>query len=184
MLGVYQGCPNITGTSTHQCLNQLSVSGLDPQEWTSVICDLTVIWDSLIGYICWVNFRSVFSHLWCCKNQTGLVEIQTAVICRKWSVIETDEPMKDWSTITINLKMAGKLDLMQQCHLFLVWLSNFSYSKMNLWSFKSGSFYRHFMNKWVIKFNSLLETRDIGVHVVHASRVIITYTLESLSSLP
>ena len=35
----------------------------------------------------------------------------------------------------------------------------------------------------VIKFNDLLETVDIGVYVVHTSHVIITYSLESLSSL-
>ena len=37
--------------------------------------------------------------------------------------------------------------------------------------------------EWVIKFKSPFPTEDIGVHIVHISRVIITYTLESLSSL-
>ena len=36
------------------------------------------------------------------------------------------------------------------------------------------------VSEWVIKFNSLFGTLDIGVHVVHTSHVIITYTLESL----
>ena len=36
------------------------------------------------------------------------------------------------------------------------------------------------MSVWVIKFISIWVTADIGVHVVHTSRVIITYTLESL----
>ena len=39
------------------------------------------------------------------------------------------------------------------------------------------------LSEWVIKFNSLMGTADIGVHAVHTSRVILTYTLESLSSL-
>ena len=37
--------------------------------------------------------------------------------------------------------------------------------------------------KWVIKFNGLSWTADSEVHVVHISRVIITYALESSSSL-
>ena len=36
---------------------------------------------------------------------------------------------------------------------------------------------------WVIKFNGLMGIANIGVHIVHTSHVIITYTLESLSSL-
>ena len=40
------------------------------------------------------------------------------------------------------------------------------------------------MSEWVIKFKGLLGTADIGVHVVHIIRVIMTYTFESLSSLP
>ena len=36
--------------------------------------------------------------------------------------------------------------------------------------------------EWVIRFNGLLRTADIEVQVVHTSRVIIAYTLESLSS--
>ena len=39
------------------------------------------------------------------------------------------------------------------------------------------------MSEWVIKFNGVFGTADIGVHVVYTSHVIITYTLESLSSL-
>ena len=39
------------------------------------------------------------------------------------------------------------------------------------------------MSELVIKFNSLFGTVDTGVHIVHRSCVIITYTLESLSSL-
>ena len=38
-------------------------------------------------------------------------------------------------------------------------------------------------SEWVIKFNRLLGTADIGVYVAHTSRVIVTHTLESLSSL-
>ena len=41
----------------------------------------------------------------------------------------------------------------------------------------------HQVSEWVIKFNSLFWTMDIRVHVVHTSHEIITYTLESLSSL-
>ena len=37
--------------------------------------------------------------------------------------------------------------------------------------------------EWVIKFNSLSRTSDIEVHVIHINCVIMTYTLESLSSL-
>ena len=40
----------------------------------------------------------------------------------------------------------------------------------------------HNFNEW-LTFNSLLGTADIRVHVVHTSRVIITNTLEILSSL-
>ena len=39
------------------------------------------------------------------------------------------------------------------------------------------------VSEWVIKFNGLLGTVDMGVNIVHSSRVIITYTLESVSSL-
>ena len=39
------------------------------------------------------------------------------------------------------------------------------------------------MQVWFGKFNGLLGTAYIWVHVVHTSRLIITYTLESLSSL-
>ena len=42
---------------------------------------------------------------------------------------------------------------------------------------------RWIVSEWVIKFNGLLGTSDIGVHVVYTSCVIITYILESLSSL-
>ena len=38
-------------------------------------------------------------------------------------------------------------------------------------------------SEWVIKFNSLSRTADIDVNVIHISRVIKTYTLESVSSL-
>ena len=38
-------------------------------------------------------------------------------------------------------------------------------------------------SEWVIKFNRLLGTAEIGVHVAHTSRVILAYTLESLYSL-
>ena len=37
-------------------------------------------------------------------------------------------------------------------------------------------------SEWMITFNGLLGTADIGVHVVHTSHVIITYALESVSS--
>ena len=37
--------------------------------------------------------------------------------------------------------------------------------------------------EWVIKFNGLFGTADIGAHVVLTSHVITTYTLESLSFL-
>ena len=40
-----------------------------------------------------------------------------------------------------------------------------------------------FWSEWVIKFNGLSRTVDSKVHIVHISRVIIAYTLESLSSL-
>ena len=36
--------------------------------------------------------------------------------------------------------------------------------------------------EWVIKFNALCGTTDSDVHIVHISRVIVAYTLESLSS--
>ena len=39
------------------------------------------------------------------------------------------------------------------------------------------------VSDWDIEFNGLLGTADISVRIVHASRVIIAYTLESLSSL-
>ena len=39
------------------------------------------------------------------------------------------------------------------------------------------------LSEWVIKFNGHFETADIWVHIVHTSHVIMTYTLESLSSL-
>ena len=39
------------------------------------------------------------------------------------------------------------------------------------------------VSEWVIEFNSLFGTVDTGVHVVHTSCVIITYTSELLSSL-
>ena len=38
------------------------------------------------------------------------------------------------------------------------------------------------VSEWV-SLMTFLSTADIGVHVVHTSRVIISYTLESLSSL-
>ena len=38
-------------------------------------------------------------------------------------------------------------------------------------------------SEWVIKFNGLFGTADTGAHVVHTSRVIITYALETLFSL-
>ena len=38
------------------------------------------------------------------------------------------------------------------------------------------------LSEWVIKFNGLLGTVDIDVHIVHTSHVIIAYTLETLSS--
>ena len=38
-------------------------------------------------------------------------------------------------------------------------------------------------SEWVIKFKAFLGTTDSEVHIVHISRVIIAYTLESLSSL-
>ena len=37
--------------------------------------------------------------------------------------------------------------------------------------------------EWVIKFNSLFRTADSMVYVIHISSAIMTYTLESLSSL-
>ena len=40
-----------------------------------------------------------------------------------------------------------------------------------------------FPSEWVIKFKRLSWTADIEVHIVHISRVIIGYTLESLSSI-
>ena len=40
--------------------------------------------------------------------------------------------------------------------------------------------YSVYMSEWVIKFNSIFWTEDIGVHVI-ISHVIIIYTLESLS---
>ena len=39
------------------------------------------------------------------------------------------------------------------------------------------------VSEWEIKFNSLLGTANIGVHVVHTRRVIITYKLEPSFSL-
>ena len=39
------------------------------------------------------------------------------------------------------------------------------------------------VSEWVIKFNGIWGAADIAVYVVHKSRVIIAYTLESLSSL-
>ena len=38
------------------------------------------------------------------------------------------------------------------------------------------------MSEWMIKFNGLSRIADSEVHVIHISRVILTYTLESLSS--
>ena len=38
-------------------------------------------------------------------------------------------------------------------------------------------------SEWVVKFNSLSRISDIEVHVIHRIRVIITHTLELLSSL-
>ena len=38
-------------------------------------------------------------------------------------------------------------------------------------------------SEWVVKFNSLSRISDIEVHVIHSIRVIITHTLELLSSL-
>ena len=40
----------------------------------------------------------------------------------------------------------------------------------------------YWMSGW-LSFNGLSQTADIKVHVIHTSRVIITYTLESLFSL-
>ena len=51
-----------------------------------------------------------------------------------------------------------------------------STSEVWLWEVSAGS-------EWVTKFNSTSRTVDIEVHVLHISCVIITYTLESLSSL-
>ena len=39
------------------------------------------------------------------------------------------------------------------------------------------------VDEWVIKFNDISWIADSKVHVIHIGRVIITYTLESLSSL-
>ena len=39
------------------------------------------------------------------------------------------------------------------------------------------------VSDWAINFNDFSRTADIEVHVIHISRVIITYILESLSSL-
>ena len=39
------------------------------------------------------------------------------------------------------------------------------------------------VSEWVIKFNGLSQRVDTEVHVIHISRVIITYALESLPSL-
>ena len=41
----------------------------------------------------------------------------------------------------------------------------------------------YFFIEWVIKFNSLSWVADIVVHVIHINHIIITNTLEYLSSL-